>query len=82
MEEPDYDQIRRAESKAQSIGNNDRKKSVGQVNNFAFNHGAGDANKSGSVKKKPFIDQDADSQNMSFSINPKSGKNDQPLSGP
>lgn len=71
MEEPDYDNIRRAEQKTQAIGIKDPKRSVGQVNNFAFNHGVGDASKNGSMRKKK--DQDADSHNMSFQSNPKLG---------
>ena len=50
MEEPDYDQVRKADAKGQSIGVKDVKRSVGQVNNFAFNHGVGDASKNGSKK--------------------------------
>lgn len=55
LEEPDYDQIRRADSKNKPIGIKDHRRSVGQVNNFAFNHGVGDASKNGSIRKK---DQD------------------------
>jgi hypothetical protein len=50
MEEPDYDKVRRADAKGQSIGVKDVKRSVGQVNNFAFNHGVGDTSKNGSKK--------------------------------
>ena len=54
MEEPDDDQVRRTDARGQSIGIKDVKRSVGQVNNFAFNIGQGEASKHGS--KKPSVD--------------------------
>lgn len=68
MEEPDDDEVRRTDARGQSIGIKDVKRSVGQVNNFAFNNGLGDASKN---SKKPSVDLDAESNNMSFQSNPK-----------
>ena len=71
MDEPDDDQIRRADSRKQiglTVGPQDHKGSVGRVNNFAMSNGVGDASKA-SIKKKqanPVVDQDGGSNENSL----------------